>query len=573
MKLKIIQPETNTLEAYLKAAAEAVGCKTEEEITEFLSPSPSIRNTINALPDYIKGKDRLRKAVAHHERILIYGDYDCDGITSLVQMLDLLEAVEHTNPAWFIPDRMADDYGLKQSGVERCIEKYHPQLLITVDCGSNSFNEIRWLKNQGVDCIVIDHHGVVESSDSHPAVAHMNPKAFAQNNPHVMALAEMSTAGLVFLFCEQFCKDNRIGEWDRNRALLLAGLGTLVDVMPLTGVNRALVKHSLGLANNPQDLQRVPGLVALKRICGTGHVRSSTYGFQWGPRLNATGRLEEAKVSVKLLLTKNESEAMPFAEACDKTNTERQKLQAEMVEEAIAQALPKVDNRVLILAQKDWHPGIVGIVASKVKDKFFRPAIVCGWHKEGDFWKGSGRSVEGFDLGDATEDAVNAGVLLRGGGHKMACGLCVDEDKLALLEDFMNSMCTLTNDDFLPRYTVLGDAFNLDSDSWIDIFQRLEPFGNSNPKPRLLIEGARLLWSKEVRKNDGEVWAVKAGFRCDDGPDKLLYLTWTDLQRAESEWQKGADYRMVVSLSRSEKQADDETTVYHNWRIEDCERI
>ncbi len=573
MKLKIIQPETNTLEAYLKAAAEAVGCVTEEEISEFLDFFPNIRNTINVLPDYLNIRDRLQDSIACDEKIVVYGDYDCDGITSIVQMLDLLKAVGHSNHAWFIPDRLADDYGLTKSGIERCLKKYHPQLLITVDCGSNSFNEISWLKKQGVDCIVIDHHGVVASDDPHPAVGHLNPKAFYQNDPLVEALTEMSTAGLVHLFCEQYCIDTSISDWDRKRSLLLAGLGTVVDVMPLKGINRALVKHSLGLANNSQDLQRIPGLVALKRVCQTDHVRSSTYGFQWGPRLNATGRLEEAKVSVELLLSKSASEAIPFAEACDKTNTERKRLQAKMAEEAIAQAQTKLTNKVLILARKDWHPGLVGIVASNVKDKFFRPTIVCGWHEEGGYWKGSGRSIDGFDLGDATDAVVKSGVLLRGGGHKMACGICVAEDKLSLLEDFMNSRCELTEDAFMPSHTIIGNVFSLDPDAWLYVLQRLEPFGNSNPKPLLVIEHARLIWSSEMKKSDGEVWGFKGGFQCDDGSDNLFYVTWNDLLRAETEWQKGNDYRMIVSISKSEKQIDGKTVIYHNWTVKDCEKI
>ncbi len=572
MKLDFLQSNVNNPYEYLRSVAKARGCGTQEEIDEFLNPLPSINNTISSLTDYVKGRDRLVSAVEKQEKIVIYGDYDVDGITSLVQLIDFIKATGHTNHAWFIPDRIADNYGLTFSGLEKCIHDSTPQLVITVDCGSNSIDEIKWLKEKGIDCIVIDHHEVVQSDKRHPSIAHLNPKAFEPVNEE---LASMCASGFTFLFCEQIASDESISNWNRNRSLLLAGLGTLADVMPLVGINRALVKHSLKLANDENELKQIPGLVALKNVSKTKEVKSYTYGFQWGPRLNAMGRLEEATASVKLLLSKAQEEAEPYAEMCDRTNTERQNMQDKIIEETTeqAQALVGLGHKVIVVVGKEWHTGIVGIVASRIKETYNRPAIVCGWHEEDACWKGSGRSVDGFDLGGATESAVNEEILLGGGGHKMACGLSFTNEKLSDLRDWMNSKCPLTEDDFVPSYTVLGYSFAQPPETWLDIYDKLEPFGNGNPKPLLYLQGT-LMWSDEKRTRDGErVWGVKGGFRCVDGPDKLLYLTWSDVERAMTEWQKGNDYQMVIKLRKSVKEYPGETRTYYNRDVEDCELL
>jgi len=578
MKLKTIQINTNDPNAYLKAVAKNVGCKSEKEITEFLSANPQIHNTISKLPDYIKARNRLKKSIMNKEHIVIYGDYDCDGITSLVQMIDMLEVAGHNkvNISWFIPNRMTDSYGLTRSGLERCIAEHKPSLLISVDCGSSSINEINWLKKKGIDCIVIDHHEVAPQKNQHPAIAHLNPKAFSGKNPSMEKLTSMSASGLTFLFCEQFINDYSIDNWNRNRALILAGLGTIVDVMPLIGNNRALVKHSLRLANDENELKCIPGLVALKNVSKTGEIKSYTYGFQWGPRLNATGRLVEAIISVKLLLSKTLNEAEPFAEKCNKTNIKRQSIQEKILKEAYVEAKSLVDihkHKVLILNKKSWHTGIVGIVASKIKDQFNRPVIVCGWDKKEECWKGSGRSVDGFDLGDAIESAVKKGILSSGGGHKMACGLSFHNKKLNEIQNWMNNKCSLSEEDFVPSYTVLGYAFDQEVDVWLNIFEHLEPFGNGNPRPFVYINYGKLMWLDEKKTRDGKVWAIKAGFRCQNGPDKLLYFLWSNVDRAIIEWQKGNNYQMVLNVNKSVKEYNGEKITYYNWHVKDSEQV
>ncbi len=576
MKLTYMRPDTNSPEAYLEAAAKFVGCKTEKEIGDFLNPTPIIHNTISSLPDYKKAVSCIKDAVRTKKKIVIFGDYDCDGITALVQLMDFLSAVTGLEKhSWFIPNRMADNYGLTRSSLKRCIDLYNPQLLIVVDCGSNSIAEIDWLKNKGIKCIIIDHHSIVPSDKPHPAAAHLNPKAFDMENPSIDKLTTMSASGLAFLFCEQYAKEEFITNWNRNRSLLLAGLGTLADVMPLVGINRALLKHSLILANNKKELERVPGLVALKNVSGTNNVDSYTYGFQWGPRLNALGRLEEATISVKLLLSKTMKDAEPLAEKCNEANTERKNIQDKILDKSIAEARSLMNThrpKVIILNNKAWHIGVVGIVASKIKEMFNRPAIICGWNEDKGCWTGSGRSVDGFDLGEATNSAVKKSILLKGGGHKMACGLSFNTKHLTKLRNWMNDKCLLTEEDFMPSYTVFGNMVDQSEEVWMSIYERLKPFGNGNPKPLLYASG-RLMWSGENKTKEDVVWGIRGGFRCEAGPDKLIYFTWTDKEQAMAKWQQGSDYQMVLSVSKSVKEYPDGKKTYCNWDVRDCESV
>lgn len=300
---------------------------------------------------------------------------------------------------------------------------------------------------------------------------------------------------------------------------------------------------------------------------------SNTYGFQWGPRLNALGRLEDATISVKLLLSKTVKDAEPLAEKCNEANIERKNIQDKIVEEAIAEAHSLMNDhrhKVIILNNKAWHTGIVGIVASKIKERFQRPAIICGWQEDKGCWKGSGRSVCGFDLGEATHSAKIRGILLGGGGHEMACGLSFDTKHLAELRNWMNDKCLLTEEDFAPSYTVLGNRFDQSEEAWVRIYEQLEPFGNGNPKPWLYASG-RLMWSGDNKTKEGVVWSIRAGFRCEDGPDKLIYFTWKNIEQAMAKWQKGSDYQMVLSVSESIKEYPDGKKTYYNWDVRDCE--
>ena len=561
----------------LEAVCRARGCQTSDEMEEFLHALPPLSNPIGELPDYAKAEERLLRALKQKERIVIFGDYDCDGITALVQMVDLLKTANHQALHWFIPDRMEDDYGLTQGAAEKCLAAFQPQLLITVDCGSSSQAVVQFLKEQKVDCLVIDHHATESGLESHPAYAHLNPKAYPSLNKKLAKLSELSAAGLVFLFCEQFIQKAKIENWSKERALILAGFGTVVDVMPLCHINRALTKYSLHYANQSEFLNKIPGLVALQQMAATSRITVQTYAFQWGPRLNATGRLEEATCSVQLLLATDVSTALTFAKKCEAFNQERKTVQKEIEESAFSQAealLSKNPNTpVLVLADKTWHPGVVGIVASRVKERWSRPAILCGWNESAGYWKGSGRSLNPYDLGAEIKQALKEGLLLKGGGHQAAAGLTLTLEQLESFREWLNNHCFHTLEDFQLVHEVLAevegkltpDASDL-AKKWHNLFTRLEPFGMGNPTPSLLLSSAELRWGPkpQLTRETGKVWACRAGFSWSG--NGLLFVDWPEPERAACEWQKGERYHLVVQVITSQGARE---TVY-GWRVRDC---
>lgn len=571
MKFTYLKPKGKEALHYLEAVAKARGCSLQEEIEEFLNPLPPIRNNIALLPDYARAAERLRSAISRHERIVLFGDWDCDGIVSLVQMNDLVKATRHEELHWFIPDRRSDDYGLTLDSVHRCYESFRPDLIISVDCGSPSHDSAQWLLTRGVDTIVIDHHQLGSNAGQHPALAHLNPKACPDETPEVLELREMSASGLAYLFCEQFAKENELNNWDKIRALILAGVGTVVDVMRLVGVNRALAKHAMKLATEPAMLAHVPGLSALNQVAQGGALSPSTFGFIWGPRLNASGRLEEATAAVKLLMSGSVSEGLRWAEHCHAANEERRRIQATIVEAALEQAASQIASspeeaaRILVLFQQDWHPGVVGIVASRIKERFARPAIVLGWHEDG-FCKGSGRSIPAYDMGGAIHAAAKAGIILGGGGHHMAAGLKAELNQIDGLREWLNTNCRLAKEDFAPQIEILGRCDSLTPDEWCNVFDALEPFGNGNPRPSLYLHQAELTWGpREMVSREGHVWALKAGFRTESG--SVIYCTWDDLANARLAWLRGARYSLALNLTRTRRGAE----TYFNWRVVMCE--
>lgn len=573
MKGRYLKPAGKTAQHYKEAVARARGCITETQIAEFLNPLPAIRNNISLLPDYKRASDRLRSAIARHERIIVFGDWDADGVLSLVQMYEMIKATGHEELHWFIPDRRSDDYGLTMEAVTRCFEQFRPDLIITVDCGSPSHESTRWLREHNVDTIIIDHHQLGSHTGPHPAIAHLNPKACPDESQEILELREMSASGLVYLFSEQFVNDVGIEGWDQTRALILGGVGTVVDVMKLVGVNRAMAKRALYLASQPKMLAQVPGLIALNDVAKGGPISASTFGFVWGPRLNAMGRLEEATASLKLLMSKSVEEARPWAERCNAANEERRKIQADILAAATSQANDLIEkaseesSRILVLFDQTWNPGVVGIVAARIRELYARPAIVLGWHDDG-FCKGSGRSIPAYNMGGAIYAATKAGVITSGGGHHMAAGLKTELHQVDALREWLNSNCSLNESDFIPDLEILGRCESLSPEQWCDVFDALEPFGNGNPKPSLYLSKAELIWGPdEMRAKDGSIWALKAGFKV--SPGAVIYCMWTDIVLARSQWQRGRVYNMALNLSRTRK----ERGTYFNWRVALCESL
>ena len=461
------------------------------------------------LPNMDKAVDRLFRVRDAGELLVIFGDYDVDGVTSTALLVEVLRPLGW-RVEFYLPNRMEEGYGLSADGVENCLKKFVPPagkdgvihpgtLLLAVDCGSTSVETIASLKSRGVDVIVLDHHQV---SDPRPdAVALVNPQlgnsgeGRESNDPGVASLdprpttlvpfTELCSVGLAFKLAHALLKRGRetglpgAMEFDLKPFLDLVGLGTIADIVPLIGENRILVSAGLRQLNASQR----PGIVALKEVAQIkDHIGSYEVGFQLGPRLNAAGRLETAEDSLRLLLAKNLAEAMPLAQNLDARNRERQKIEKTICDEVIASIRAKFDAQnhfVIVEGQLLWHIGVVGIVASRVLQEFYRPTIIIGG--ENGEMRGSGRSIAGFDLAAALRECD--GLLMRHGGHAMAAGLSILPDKIDRLRERMNELARLklAPDDLQP-------SLRLDAEVGLDEMtlamlaelDKLKPHGQGN---------------------------------------------------------------------------------------------
>jgi single-stranded-DNA-specific exonuclease len=456
---------------------------------------PRLKNLADPflLPDMAAAVDRLWRARERGEPLVIFGDYDVDGVTSTALLLEVLRPLGW-QVNFYLPHRMDEGYGLSQDAVENCLKKFPPSqssgatsptgLLLAVDCGSTAVETVHWLRERGVDVIVLDHHQV--SSPAPEAVALVNPQLSTPNPQPSPALTELCSAGLAFKLAHALIKRGRQTglpgalEFDLKPLLDLVALGTIADLVPLTGENRILVSAGLERLNKTQR----PGLVALKKVAESlAPIGTYEVGFQLAPRLNAAGRLETAEESLRLLLARDLAEATPLAQNLDARNRERQKIERGMVEEVIGAVRAKFNPQtdfVIVEGQLLWHIGVVGIVASRVLQQFYRPTIILGG--EGGEWRGSGRSIAGFDLAAALRDCND--LLVRHGGHAMAAGLSVQPDKIDLLRQRLNKLArrALKPEDLQPPLRLdaeVGlDEITLESLSKLG---RLKPIGQGNP--------------------------------------------------------------------------------------------
>lgn len=452
------------------------GFSESEHIANFLRPRLKNLSDPFLLPDMAVAVERLYQARERKEPLVIFGDYDVDGVTSTTLLYEVLNKL-----GWqahcYLPHRMDEGYGLSQEGVENCLKKFPTTLLLAVDCGSTAVESIAWLRERGVDVIVLDHHQV-----SSPA-----PSATALVNPQLSnCFTELCSVGLAFKLAHALLKRGRENglpgaeDFDLRPLLDLVALGTIADIVPLTGENRLLVSAGLERLNTTQR----PGLIALKKVAQCA-APLGTYevAFQLAPRLNAAGRLETAEESLQLLLARDEAEAMPIAQTLDARNRERQKIERSIVEEVIGAVRAKFNpatDFVIVEGQLLWHIGVVGIVASRVLQEFYRPTIIIGG--EGNEWRGSGRSIAGFDMAAALRECTD--LLVRHGGHAMAAGLSIAATNLDAFRQRLNDHArrTLKSEDLqapLRLDAEVGlDEITLDRLAELD---RLRPTGQGNP--------------------------------------------------------------------------------------------
>ena len=456
-----------------------------EEVENFLRPRLKSLSDPFLLPNMEAAVTRILAALDRQERIAIFGDYDVDGVTSLALLAEILRAYGSA-PELFLPLRLEEGYGLSRESVDRCVEQHHPQLLIAVDCGTSSVVEIADLAERGVDVIVLDHHE--PKSDLPDCVAIVNPKIDPQTPFHYLC-----SAGIVFKLCHALLKRRPI-EFDLKSKLDLVALGTVADIVPLQGENRTFVQRgAIEIARHwtsPSDRRTRSTRPGLKRLIAVSGVRPPIspehIGFRLGPRLNASGRLSNAQRSLQLLLTRDEAEAASLADFLDSQNRERQEIERQVflaAEEQIGRHFDPIQDAAIVVAATGWHPGVLGIVASRISRKYHRPTIVIGFEGN-NTGKGSGRSIEGLNLVEALNRC--SGSLQKYGGHEMAAGLTIRESDIGdFSEAFRGAARELLSDEDLQPclrldHELMFSDLNGDFLQWHEM---LQPFGNGNRAP------------------------------------------------------------------------------------------
>jgi single-stranded-DNA-specific exonuclease len=433
---------------------------------------------------------RLVRAVESGERIACYGDYDVDGVTSTALLAGFLAAAG-ADVVTYVPHRLVEGYGLNEAAVAK-LAGQGVRLLVTLDCGITSAPEVRAATALGVDAVVVDHHTVPVELPA--AAAILNPHQPGCAYPSKDLAAVGVTFALVMALRKALRERGRFGsaraEPNLKDALDLVALGTVADVVPLVGANRILVRAGLEVLAT----SRRPGVRALKRVAGIPEgtaISAGQVGFRLGPRINAAGRLDDAGRGVRLLLSGDRAEAEALAGELDRENQARQEIERTILAEALHDAAARVaaGARGLVLGRDGWHAGVVGIVASRVVERFHRPAVLVALGEGAG--KGSGRSIEGFHLHDAL--AACAPHLARFGGHRHAAGVTVERERLpAFREAFeAHAAARLTDEDLVPRCRIDGWIGERDvTDRAAEDLTRLGPFGAGHPEPVFALRGA-----------------------------------------------------------------------------------
>ncbi|BCX47411.1 single-stranded-DNA-specific exonuclease RecJ [Haloferula helveola] len=493
--------------AILGHLIEQRGLPSGDDLESFLRPRLRDLADPFELCDMRPAVERVLTAVDRRENVCIYGDYDVDGVSSVALTRRILKAYG-LDPRYFIPHRSSEGYGLSEQAIERCMsEGPKPDLLIAVDCGTVSVDEVAKLRENNVDVVVVDHHepGPRGRPD---VVALVNPKCGP--GPEYLC-----AAGVCFKLAHALLKERPLPDFDLKSLIELVTLATIADIVPMVGENRLLVRH--GLKRLPNTLN--PGLQALQKTAGmNGRASSMDIGFRIGPRLNAAGRMDVPEDALGILMTDCRRRANDFAERLEGYNRRRQQHEAQIRKEALEMLERDFDpnDPVIVLGSRGWHPGVVGIVASRLMRQFHKPTFIVAIDEEG-IGKGSGRSVEGVSL----VEAINQGRehLVAGGGHDMAAGISVHEDKMdAFRESFANYVVNRTDPDARKPKLYLDAEISLDQLSldFLRDYELLQPFGNGNPQPIFMSRSVHLSRPPTHMKNQHLRLNLRQGYHEQD---------------------------------------------------------
>ena len=473
-----------------------------EDVAVYLAPS--LKNLMpdpHSLQDMEKAATRIANAIERKESIVIYGDYDVDGGTSSALWKRFL-AAHDLEARIYIPDRMTEGYGPNPAAMQQLVAD-GAKLIITVDCGSTSFEAMQVIKDSDCDVIIIDHHQLGEEFPACHAL--VNP-----NRPDDLSgQGDLCAAGVVFLVLVAVLKELRgRGYYSESRKapdllqlLDLVALATICDVVPLTGLNRAYVHKGLQVMR----LRQNAGLRALADVAGLQEAPNPYHlGFLLGPRINAGGRIGNASLGAQLLSCNDDRQAQNIAAQLDRYNSERKAMEGVMMEEAVASAEQLIekdpDVPIIITGSHDWHKGLVGLLASRLCERFKRPALAIAWEGGGE-GTGSARSVQGVDIGAAIRAAVDEGLLVKGGGHAMAGGLTLLEEKYGEVRTFLRAALKEAQEKASGCSDLLIDGALTPRAANEELLHQLEmagPYGSGNPPPRFVFPSHHVNFAKIV---------------------------------------------------------------------------
>lgn len=476
------------------------GIKNLREARTFLNPSLEYLYDPSLIKDMDKGVEAISQAIDNNVKIIIYGDYDVDGVCSTAI---LYKALRYCNAdvEYYIPDREKDGYGLNVNSIE-LLKNKGAGLILTCDNGISAVKEIEFANKIGLQVVITDHHELPFLLDSDGSRKEIMPDAYAVINPKrndcFYPFKLLCGASIAFKFVQVLFKRRKIECIQVLNFIELAGIATICDVVDLVGENRIIAKNALKRINNTENI----GIKALiKRTCIEGkQITSYHIGFILGPSINATGRLENAEISLKLLITEDEGEAEMLAQKLYELNVKRQDITNNGVEQAtqIIEKSHMLNDKVLVVYIPEVHESVAGIVAGKIKEKYNLPTIILTKGKDG--VKGSGRSIESYNM---FEGLLNCKKLLgKFGGHPMAAGLSLEEDNIPKLRAKLNEDCMLSDDDTIPKITIdmLLPIDKADMGLCKDIVS-LEPFGKGNPKPIFSDKGVHIIKAAVLGKN------------------------------------------------------------------------
>lgn len=519
------------------------GMTDHESLGKFLNGDISHLYDPFLLKDMQKATDRIKKAAKNKEKVLVFGDYDADGVTSCAILLSALKKMG-IQTQYYIPHRVNEGYGINENAV-KFAKQHKITLFISVDCGTANFKEIDSLNKAKIDAIVIDHHKPLEDK---------LPKAFAIVNPKQPGckypFKDLAAVGVVFKVLQAISGDSAFEDLD------LVSLGTVADVMDITGENRIIVKEGLRRLN---ETKRV-GVKALIEAASLKNkkITPGFVSFILAPRINASGRMDSAEKSLKLFLTEDASEAQILASDLNNHNRQRQKIEEETLRQAldlISRDVNFKEHYVIVLGQDGWHEGVLGIVASKIMDRFYRPTIIISWDEK--LGKGSARSIDKFHIFEALSGCAE--FLESFGGHQHAAGLTILKDNIDKFRSQINQIAkkTLSDLDLIPSLDIDAQVplSTLDVDL-VSAIENLEPFGVGNPYPLLCsrnleIKSKPTIVGKDTIKfwvTDGKLTAQAIGFGQANLFDLIREANSIDLVYSPSidDWHKPAEIQLEI---------------------------